>query len=129
MAAIFTGLVVYVGLAVFFALRVPAKQLIEDPEILLKIAWSPQAVVAGVWGATLSSALGSILGAPRILLAVASDSILPKWFAKGHGPTNEPRNALLLSFAIGEAGAAKHEQGGCDQRHGKKLEGGDAAEL
>jgi amino acid transporter len=70
----------------------------------LNISWIPQLVIAGIWGATLSSALGSILGAPRILQATATDKITPKFFARGYGPANEPRNALLLTFLIAEAG-------------------------
>ena len=61
-------------------------------------------VVAGIWGATLSSALGSILGAPRILQAISIDKITPKLFGRGYGTQNEPRNALLLTFLIAEAG-------------------------
>lgn len=104
MAAIVTGLFVYVGLAVFLSLRVPTDDLIDNPNILLDIAVFGQAVIAGIWGATLSSALGSILGAPRILQAVSADGITPRIFARGYGKTHEPRNALFLAFAIGEAG-------------------------
>lgn len=103
MGAIITGLLVYVGLTVFLAFRVGREALLE-PGVLLEIALWPPAVTAGIWGATLSSALGSILGAPRILQALAGDRIAPRFFAKGHGPGNEPRNALILAFAIGEAG-------------------------
>lgn len=102
--AIVVGLFVYIGLTVFLAYRVPREALIGDPEIFLTISFYAPAVVAGIWGATLSSALGSILGAPRILQALSGDSITPRWFAKGSGPTNEPRNALLIAFALGEAG-------------------------
>ena len=103
LAAIGTGLVVYVALAVFVALRIDPAEL-RETDVLSTIAlWKP-AVLAGIWGATLSSALGSILGAPRILQALAVDQIMPRFFAKGTGKTNEPRNALLLAFAIGEGG-------------------------
>uniref|UniRef100_UPI00404A79D8 hypothetical protein n=1 Tax=Fulvivirga sp. TaxID=1931237 RepID=UPI00404A79D8 len=102
--AILVGFVVYVGLAFFFAFTVSGEALTNDPQVLLNIALVPELVVAGIWGATLSSALGSILGAPRILQATALDRITPRFFSKGFGPTNEPRNALLLTFAIAEAG-------------------------
>ena len=49
----------------------------------------------GVWGATLSSAIGSILGAPRVLQALARDGVLPPLFnflGRGHGKDDEPRN-------------------------------------
>ncbi len=104
MAAILVGLCVYVGLAIFLALRVDPQRLVSETGILKEIAWDPRPVVAGIWGATLSSALGSILGAPRILQAVSVDRITPRVFAKGHGKTNEPRNALVLAFVIAEGG-------------------------
>ncbi len=104
MAAIATGLVVYVGLAVFLWARVPAEQLVKNPTVLVDSARVGWVVVGGIWGATLSSALGSILGAPRILQALSSDRITPGWFAKGYGKTNEPRNALVLAFLIGWGG-------------------------
>jgi amino acid transporter len=103
-AAILVGLVVYTALAWFLAAKVPREALMNDSEILLKVAVYAPAVVAGIWGATLSSALGSILGAPRILQAVSGDRILPRFLAKGYGPGNEPRNALVVSFFIAEAG-------------------------
>jgi amino acid transporter len=102
--AILVGLVVYIGLAVFFSFTVDRSQLIGNPAVLFDISWLPQLVVAGILGATLSSALGSILGAPRILQAVAADRIFPAFFSKGYGASNEPRNALLLTYLIAQAG-------------------------
>jgi amino acid transporter len=104
MAAIGTGLLVYVGLAVGFALFTDRGLLLTDNNFLMKIAWSSPLVVAGIWGATLSSALGGILGGPRILQAMSRDRITPKLFGKGFGINNEPRNALLMTFLIAEAG-------------------------
>ncbi len=102
--AIVVGLLVYIGLSFFLSYTVDGQLLTGDSDVLLKIAWIPELVVAGIWGATLSSALGSILGAPRILQATAVDKISPKFFARGYGPSSEPRNALLLTFVIAEAG-------------------------
>lgn len=102
--AILVGLVVYVTMAVFFAYRVDAKDLVDNPNILLEISFFPPLVLAGIWGATISSALGSILGAPRILQAISGDRITPRIFGLGVGKENEPRNALLLTFIIAEMG-------------------------
>ncbi len=102
--AIVVGFVVYILLAFFFSSTVDGKMLRDDPNVLLNISWIKELVVAGIWGATISSALGSILGAPRILQATAVDKITPKVFGKGYGDTNEPRNALILTFIIAEAG-------------------------
>lgn len=103
-SAVTVGFIIYIALAFFFAFTVDSSALANDKDILFKISLVPELVIAGIWGATLSSALGSILGAPRILQAIAMDKIAPKFFAKGTGKTNEPRNALLLAFVIAEAG-------------------------
>ncbi len=102
--AILTALIVYVALTFFLSYTVDREMLVEDPKVLFKISLIPQLVIAGVLGATLSSALGSILGAPRILQAVAKDRIAPAFLGKGFGVSNEPRNALLFTFVIAQAG-------------------------
>lgn len=103
-AAIITGLVVYVSLTLVMAFFMPRDILLNDKNFLMKSAWIGGLVVAGIWGATLSSALGGILGGPRIMQAIALDKILPRFLAKGHGENKEPRNALILTFIIAEAG-------------------------
>ncbi|MBV6652263.1 MAG: amino acid permease, partial [Mameliella sp.] len=103
-AAIIVGFVVYLSLAIFLYLNVDLAILQTDYNVLQKIAaWGP-AVIAGVWGATLSSAIGGILGAPRILQAMSIDRITPKIFGKGVGAANEPRNGLILTVIIAEGG-------------------------
>lgn len=102
--AIGVGLLVYIGLAFFLAVKVNSEVLRSDYNILMKIALFAPAVVAGIWGATLSSALGGILGGPRILQAMSKDKVTPKIFGKGNGKNNEPVNALFLVFIIAEAG-------------------------
>ncbi|MGD9898716.1 MAG: amino acid permease [Calditrichaceae bacterium] len=102
--AVVTGLVVYIILTIFLAYRVDAESLVNNPNILLEISIFSPLVLAGIWGATISSALGSILGAPRILQATSVDRITPKFFEKGYGKDNEPRNALLFTFILAEAG-------------------------
>lgn len=59
-------------------------------------------IVAGVFAATLSSALGSFLGAPRIMQAMGKDRLLKPliYFGQGHGPADEPRRATVLSLII-----------------------------
>lgn len=103
-SAIAIGLVVYIGLAFFFAYTVDGDILASDQKALFRIALVPQLVIAGIWGATLSSALGSILAAPRILQSTAIDKITPRIFSRGTGAAKEPRNALMLTFIIAEAG-------------------------
>ena len=102
--AILAGLLVYAGLTIFFSKTVARDLLLNDPQVLFKISLVPQLIVAGIFAATLSSGLASIMTAPRILQAVAMDRIFPAFFAKGYGPSNEPRNALLFAFIIAQAG-------------------------
>lgn len=104
LAAIATGLIVYIVLAVYISFTVRPDILRSEYNILMKIALFAPAVVAGIWGATLSSALGGILGGPRILQAMSIDKVTPRIFGKGKGSNNEPINALFLVFIIAEAG-------------------------
>ena len=104
LSAIGVGLIVYLGLAIFISLHINSEILKTDHNILMKIAMFAPAVVAGIWGATLSSAIGGILGGPRILQAMSIDQVTPKIFGKGKGMNNEPVNALFLVFILAEAG-------------------------
>ena len=104
LSAIGVGLVIYLGLAIFIAFNVNSEVLKTDYNFLMKMALFTPAVVAGIWGATLSSALGGILGGPRILQAMSIDKVTPKIFGKGKGVNNEPVNALFMVFIIAEAG-------------------------
>lgn len=102
--SIFTGLLIYLGLSVSMAFFVDRDMLISDSGFLLKVALYSPLVVAGIWGATLSSALGGILGGPRIIQALAKDKLAPSWIKKGYGVNNEPRIAVIITFVIAQAG-------------------------
>jgi hypothetical protein len=67
-----------------------------------RIAWLPSLIAVGLVAATLSSALASFLGAPRILQALAEDRVIPALapFARGHGAMGNPRRAVALTLAI-----------------------------
>ena len=103
LAAVGTGYVIYMILPMVMAMRADATTLLAEPLIMKEIAlWSP-AIFLGVWGATLSSALGSILGAPRILQALARDRVLPRWMrflGKGSGVNDEPRVGTAVTLVI-----------------------------
>ncbi len=101
-AAVGLSTVVYVTLAVLLAGTVPLAVLSEDTTALRSVASIGFLVAAGVIAATLSSAMASFLGAPRILQSLASDRVFPALhvFAKGEGPTANPRRGVLLSLVI-----------------------------
>jgi solute carrier family 12 (sodium/potassium/chloride transporter), member 2 len=103
--AILTGFIIYLAIPIFlYSLDIPDATLIQDPLIMQKVAWSGNLVLLGLWGASLSSAMGALLGAPRTLQALSLDGILPRIIGKGFGKTNDPRIATLLSFIISFAG-------------------------
>lgn len=107
LAAIGTSYVVYMLLPILMATRANATTLIEDPLIMQRMSlWGP-AILLGVWGATLSSALGSMLGAPRVLQALARDGVLPRWMrALGHGSRGDDSPRLGTAVTLGVAIAA-----------------------
>jgi amino acid transporter len=101
-AAVGASLLVYVGFAVLFAAALPAGELTADYDAMNRIAWRPELIVVGVIAATISSALASFLGAPRILQALAVDDVFPllRPFAHGSGPSKNPRRGVLATLAI-----------------------------
>ena len=105
LAAIGVGLLVYGAEILICGGAYPRQQLIERPfGILLEgaIFGFDFLVIAGVSAATLSSAIGSFMGAPRILQALARDRIFPPLnpFAVGARKGDEPRRALWFTLAI-----------------------------
>lgn len=104
MLAIGVGLIVYLSLALLMYFSIDGEVLRTNNNAIVEYAAFGFLVVAGIWGATLSSALGGILGAPRILQAMSNDKITPDFFARGVGENNEPRNALVLTGIIAFAG-------------------------
>jgi len=102
--AVGVSLVVYVGVALVFAGTVPASELIADYSAMRRVSLVPWLIDAGVIAATLSSALASFLGAPRILQSLAADRIFPLgFFAAVHGADRNPRRGVLLSAGIAYA--------------------------
>ncbi|CAL1534098.1 unnamed protein product [Lymnaea stagnalis] len=67
-------------------------------------AWGPL-ILAGIFSATLSSALASLMSAPKVFQALCKDKIFPflEYFGVGYGANENPRRAFLLCFAIGFA--------------------------
>ena len=98
-----TGLV-YLSQAVLLGGVAERETLIGERMVMRDIAAVPVLITVGVFAATLSSALGSMMGAPRILQALARDNIFDRiaFFGVGSGPSNEPRRAIVLTFLLSE---------------------------
>jgi amino acid transporter len=93
---------IYIGCGVLFAAALPNRVLAHDLGAMKSMAVFAPLIDVGVIAATLSSALASFLGAPRILQSLARDRIFPllQPFAHGTGEANNPRRAVALSAAI-----------------------------
>ena len=93
LAAIGFTAVIYLSMALLFGASRPRPALLNNSFVILDVALSPLLINAGIFAATLSSALGSMMGAPRILQALARDDIFPRLrvFARGSRASNEPR--------------------------------------
>jgi amino acid transporter len=99
-ASVATVYILYFGVAFFLSTHASSEYLRAYPFLLYHINRYSSLILVGVWAATLSSAMGAILGAPRVMQAIAKDGVLPKVLAKGFGPTGQPRIATLAVFAI-----------------------------
>ncbi len=100
LAAIGVTAAVYLGTAVWLGTHASSDQLVADTMIMQKIARWPELILLGAWASTLSSALGSILAAPRTLEAIASDRVVPQVMRGRLGSATEPRVAVLLTTII-----------------------------
>ena len=103
MSATLTGMIVYGALVFKMATSATPEMLADTSRLVMAdiAIWGP-IIPIGLACASLSSALGSILVAPRTLQAIGGDRIIPldranAFAAEGVGATNEPRNATIIT--------------------------------
>ncbi len=101
------GMIVYVFIAYKLAVSASPVDLANtDKLVMADIAWQGWLLIPiGLAAATISSALGSLMVAPRTLQAIAKDKLLPSlklnlWLSKGSGKNDEPFNATIITIAI-----------------------------
>lgn len=105
LVAVLTGYAIYMSVPIALHAMVPdAGVLRSDTMILQKCARWHTPILIGVWAATLSSAVGSFLCAPRVLQALARDRLLPAFFARGFGKADDPRLAAVFCFGVAAFG-------------------------
>ena len=102
--ATFTGMLIYLFIAYKLTISASPEDLASDQLIMGKIAlWGP-IIALGLAAATFSSALGSIMVAPRTLQALASDEIIPNRginaFLSKETKKGEPFNATVITILI-----------------------------
>ena len=100
-AATLAGLLVYLIVPVLLFCGADAASLTDDPLIWNRIAlFGPWLVLPGLWGAIFSSAVGSMLGAPRTLQALALDRLVPRWLAGSEKAGEEPRMGMIITLIL-----------------------------
>ena len=94
--------IIYVTSTIWISLTSEREDLLTNNLVMQDIAAWPhlKLVLIGVWAATLSSALGSVLAAPRTMQALAMDRVIPSVFGSQLGHKTEPRAAILVTTAI-----------------------------
>jgi len=99
------GILVYIAVSFKFWLNASPEALVADELYMEKIALWPILIPIGLAAAAISSALGSVLVAPRTLQALAVDDIFPgrtgHWLSRGRTKDGEPIAASIITCAIG----------------------------
>uniref|UniRef100_A0A3B4YEE3 Solute carrier family 12 member 2 n=1 Tax=Seriola lalandi dorsalis TaxID=1841481 RepID=A0A3B4YEE3_SERLL len=74
----------------------------NDFQVMSMVSGFGPIITAGIFSATLSSALASLVSAPKVFQALCKDNIYPGlgMFAKGYGKNNEPLRGYILTFGI-----------------------------
>jgi len=103
-SAIGVTMIIYIALAYMTARYIPAEELRTNEMVMVDHARWGFLVLMGILAATFSSALGSILGAPRILQALAENHTVPfSRVLSQKSAKNEPLNAMIFTAVIIEA--------------------------
>lgn len=106
MGATAVGMLVYFAVIWKFSISASQADLVDHQLIMSQIAIGGILIIPlGLAASTISSALGSVMVAPRTLQALAADKSFPfrrfnLLMAKGKGKTREPFNASLVTFGI-----------------------------
>jgi amino acid transporter len=101
-----SGAIIYVFISWKLFISASSEDLIADQLIMRKIALYGGIIVPlGLAASTLSSAIGSVMVAPRTMQALGMDRSFPfhrlnRWLSRGKGEMNEPANASLLTCLI-----------------------------
>lgn len=100
--AVITGFIIYMLIPVFLVMGASSAKLSSDDLVWIHIT-APHGywlILPGLFGAAFSSAVGSMLGAPRTLQALAMDRIAPRGLGGNTGRDIDLRRGLFISIAI-----------------------------
>ncbi|KAM8939350.1 solute carrier family 12 member 2-like [Pelodytes ibericus] len=76
--------------------------LLNNFQVMAMFSGFSPLITAGIFAATLSSALASLVSAPKVFQALCKDNIYTglQYFAEGYGQRNEPIRGYILTFFI-----------------------------
>ncbi|MGB5229394.1 MAG: amino acid permease [Eudoraea sp.] len=96
--AIGISFVIYMVIAFWLARSATEQELISNYNIIVDKAYFGPLIIAGILGATFSSALASLVGSSRILFAMGEHRVLPYGkFLAGQSANGQPRNAMIVT--------------------------------
>lgn len=101
LSAIVVSSIIYFALTLWAVQVATPEDLVGNYNLFLDKARWGWAVLAGLLGATASSALAGLVGGPRIVMAMGQNNLLP-WgdWVGAVGEDGEPRNAMLLTGGL-----------------------------
>jgi amino acid transporter len=111
-AAVACGYLVYMVIPIYLSIVIKNTDVLRDESMALvmrHVARWGLLIVLGIWAASLSSAMGALLGAPRTLQALARDRVIPRFIGRGFGKGDNPRIATAVAFLIGLSGVIMGE--------------------
>ncbi|MEA1886312.1 MAG: amino acid permease [Bacteroidota bacterium] len=104
--ATFSGMIIYFFIVFKLASSASIDELVNNQFVMGKIAIGGSVIIPlGLATSTISSALGSVMVAPRTLQALAADRSFPSsklnwWLSRGRKTDQEPVNASMVTVVI-----------------------------
>lgn len=99
--AIAVSFIIYMLLAFWISRSATEAELLNNYYVMVDKAFFGPLIIAGILGATFSSALASIVGSSRILFAMGEHKVLPySNLLAGTSHNGQPRNAMLVTGVL-----------------------------
>ncbi|KAF9135769.1 hypothetical protein BGW39_000066 [Mortierella sp. 14UC] len=93
---------VYTCIVILMGGSISRSTMYTDLSVLQDVSVSPLFIASGALAASVFATLGSVIGAAKILQAIARDNLLPllSVFGQGTPRTDEPTLAVLLTYIL-----------------------------
>ena len=99
--AIGVSFAIYMFVAFWISRSASEEELLHNYYVMVDKAFFGPLIIAGILGATFSSALASIVGSSRILFAMGEHKVIPfSKFLSGQSANGQPRNAMVVTGTL-----------------------------